>query len=245
MAKKKSSRYSPQAGAIRKKEEARKLAERQAKYQQNKKKIWTTVAAVVAAVILLTIAVDFFYTPNGSMRVFFGQLMGVKDNAIVGKAKDGNFYTYGYMNKPEGYTEQPFIIYADGTTRADQDFYYVADDENNIIKSIYVTSVEDKTAEEMLTSLLGYTNYDFMSEAKQATVSGHDIHYIYAQDTSETEETMGQVYSLLAMYINTAHDGCLLVSATAPFAPSAEEVATEEALMAAMEPILGHLTLAK
>jgi len=243
MAKKKSSRYSPQAGALRKKEEARKLAERQAKYQQNKKKIWTAVAAAVVAVILLVIAVDFFYTPNGSMRVFFGQLMGVKDNAIVGQADDDLFYTYGYMNAPEGYTPEEFVLYSNNNDRKDQDFYFAANDETNIINNVYVTSVEDRPAEEMLASLLSYTTYDTMTEAKTATVGGHKVHYMYATDTSESEATMGQCFSLLAMYVDTIHDSCILVNTTSPYMATMEEVPTEEALLAASEAIMANLTL--
>lgn len=245
MAKKKSSRYSPQAGALRKKEEARKLAERQAKYQQNKKKIWTAVAAAAVALVLIIIAVDFFYTPNGSMRVFFGQLMGVKENAIIGQAADENFYTYGYMNTPEGYTPEEFIIYSSNSTRRDQDFYYVATDETNPINNVYVTSVEDKTAEGMLSTLLSYTSYESMTEAKTATIAGHEVHYMYATDTSESEETMGQCFSLLAMYVDTVHDSCILVNTTSPYMATMEEVPTEETLLAASETILANLTLAK
>lgn len=245
MAKKKSSRYSPQAGALRKKEEARKLAERQAKYQQNKKQIWTAVAAAALALVLIIIAVDFFYTPNGSMRVFFGQLMGVKDNAIVGRTQDDLYYTYGYMNTPEGYTPEEFMIYSNTSNRKDQDFYYVAQDEANPVRSIYVTSVEGRSAEEMLSSLMGYTTYDTMTEAKTVTLAGHEVHYMYATDTSEMEETMDQVYSLLAMYVDTIQDSCILVNTTTPYYATMEEVPTEETLLAAAEGILANLTLAK
>ncbi|MBQ7865895.1 MAG: hypothetical protein IJ350_05935 [Clostridia bacterium] len=243
MAKKKSSRYSPQAGALRKKEEARKLAERQAKYQQNKKKIWTAVIAAAVALVLIIIAVDFFYTPNGSMRVFFGQLMGAKDNALIGQMDNDLYYTFGYMDTPEGYTPEEFILYSNSSPTAEQDFYYVAEDESKAINNIYVTSVEGTTAPAMLETILGYTTYDTMTEAKTATVGGHEVHYIYAQDTSESEATMGQCFSLLIMYVDTIQESCILVNTTSPYVASMEEVPTEETLLAEAEAILAKLSL--
>jgi len=243
MAKKKSSRYSPQAGALRKKEEARKLAERQAKYQQNKKKIWTAVGAAALALVLIIIAVDFFYTPNGSVRMFFGKLVGVKDNAIVGQADDDLYYTYGYMNAPEGYSAEEFVIYSSNNTNQSQDFYFRAQDDSKLSRTVYVTSVEDETAADMLQTIMGYNSYDTMTEAKTATISGHDVHYMYATDTSESEETMGKFYSVLIMYLDTVHDSCILVNTNSDYMDTLEEIPTEEALLAEAEVILKNLTL--
>lgn len=226
----------------KKREEEQKLAKRQAFYQQHKKQLWAGAIAAVAAIVLICLAVDFFYCPGGSMRMFLGQLMGVEENAIIrnlGSTKSPLYFDFGSFDAPEGYKLDP--DYNPPSDKNEQNFYYYTEDEERAIHDVFVTGVKNKTGAEMVETISNSGMYTFISEKRTAEIAGHPVTYLYAQGNPSSEDS-SIYYALLIMYVDTLQDSSVLLNC-ASHRVALEELPTEEAMLAETEGILSKLTV--
>lgn len=241
MAKKHQSR--PSVAARKKYEEqkqAERIASRKKLFNQYKKQIIIGCAALVAVVIVIALAVDFFHMPNGSMRVFMGNLMGATETSIV-REIDDLYYEMANMKTPDGYTPEAYELFVNGDTQ-ERNRYFVTDDESKLVKSVYVTGVKEKSGAEMIENVAGQaSSYTMQGEAKQAEIAGHQVNYLYAQNVASDEDESILSASLI-MYVDTIADSCVLVNCISDKLAQ-EELPTEEALLAEAESILACLTI--
>ena len=219
----------------RAKEEKAKLEKRQAYYQANKDKIWTIVLSAAIAVIVLALALDYFITPGGSMRIFLGNLMGVEDNMIinnVGNSKSPRYFNYGTMETPEGY------LVIDGSYASDdrdQTFYYHDETEDKVIREIYIAGV-DENADAILETVKSSNLYITTGEVKEGTIADLPVKYLYT--TSAKGDKSGEEYASLAVYSDVLKDYCVSFFLSS-FYDLPENLPTEEAMVAAAEKIIG------
>jgi len=241
MAKKHQSRPS---AAARKKYEEKKLAERIASrkklFEKYKKQILIGGAALIAAVIVIVLAVDFFYAPNGSMRVFLGNVMGAVETSVI-REIDDLYYEMARMETPDGYTPEPYQLFVNGETQ-ERNRYFITDDESRAIQSLYVTGVKSKTAAEMIETVMKQSSsYTFQGEAKQAEIAGHPVHYLYVQNVASDEDNSIMSASLL-IYVDSVADSSVLFSCTSGKMLQ-EELPAEEVLLAEAESLMTGLTV--
>ncbi|MBE5781768.1 MAG: hypothetical protein E7329_00470 [Clostridiales bacterium] len=229
----------------KKKEEEKKLAQRRAFYAKHRKQILIGIAALVLVIVLGSLAWDYFYAPNGSMRVFMGNLIGAEETDIIkdlGTSSKPRYYKLGAMETPEGYEEGDYGL----TTTAvsfDQKFYFVATDEAKTINNVYIAGVPNKTGAQMMEVLASNEMYAMQTEARTAEIAGHPVTYLYAQNMPNSEdETI--YYSSLVIYADTIQNSSVLINCSSAHAPL-DQVPTEEAMLAEVEGILSCLTINK
>ena len=162
--------------------EEKKLAARKAYWEAHKKQILTIASIVLAAVIALALIIDYCYVPSHSVRDFMGNLIGVKEDALI-REVDGRYYEFATVSTPEGYA--------------------VAEEELGILS--------DENAEEMLNMVSGSFNYEVQTENKTATIGGHEVHYYYGQGL-ESEESPDVFISTMTCYVDSVEGSCVLVS---------------------------------
>ena len=93
----------------KKKEEEQKLQKRRAFYQKHKKQLLAGGAALLALIVGVWLAVDYFYAPAGSLRMFMGNLVGVEQDWLVrnlGTSRSPRYYKFGEFTPLEGYADQ-------------------------------------------------------------------------------------------------------------------------------------------
>ena len=223
--------------AVRKKqEEEKKLAKRRAFYREHKKQLIIAAIAAVLLIVAIVLAVDYFYAPGGSMRIFMGNLLGVQENSVIrnlGTTRSPRYYTFGTFDAPEGYTSDPSFYQASDTK--EQNFYYVADDENAVIENIYVTGVKNRTGESMVEEVGGSGMYAFMSEKRTAEIAGNTYNYLYALSNNSDDDSI--FWATLIMYVDTVQDSSILVNLSSPRGAE-NEVPDEGTMLQAAEPIL-------
>ena len=227
----------------KKREEEQKLAKRREFYQQHKKQLWTGVIAAAAAIVLIWLAVDFFYCPGGSMRMFLGRLMDVEENAIIrnlGSTKSPLYFNLGSFDAPEGYTSDP--DYNPPSDENEHNFYYYTDDTDRVIHDVFVSGVKDKTSAEMAETIANSGMYSSLSEKRTAEIAGHQVTYLYAQGNPSSEDS-SVYYAVLIMYVDTVKDCSILINCTS-HRGALEELPAEEAMVAEAEAILANLTVA-
>ena len=226
----------------KKKEEELKLQKRRAFYAVHKKRIFTGVIAAVLAIALGWMAVDYFYTPGGSIRMFMGKLIGVEDNWIVrnmGTTKNPLYFKLGQVDAPEGYTlDADYNVASD---KIEQSFYYNADDENAVVQSVYYAGVKDKTGEQMLETVTGSGMYTSVTEARETEIAGMKARYVYAQMNPDSTDT--SVFSaLLIMYVDTVKDSCVLINCSSGHLTQ-EQLPDEAAMLTEAEKLVACLKL--
>ena len=228
----------------KKKEEEQKLAKRREFYKAHKKQLIIAAIAAVVAIAVIWLAVDYFYAPGGSMRIFMGKLQGVQENSIIrnlGTTRSPRYYTFGSFDPPAGYTNDP--EYLPSSDKMEQNFYYVADDENAIIQSVYAAGVKNRTGEDMLNTMATSGMYVSMSEPKVLETNGLKLHYIYAV-SDPSGENNGVFAGNLVMYADTVQDSCILINVSS-IRGSEEEIPNEETMIEELKPILAGLKVAK
>ena len=257
MAKKRRINYRAEQNRKRNLEQAeirRKQAKNKAIWDAHGKQIIIAAVALVLAIIVIWLGCKWFVGPGGSLPNFFGNLRTVESDWIVtntGSTSRPKYFKMGEMSAPEGYTlDEEFQASTD--TKA-QTFYYAADDESAPVKSVYVAGVANKTAAEMMETVLGYGYYESAGEAHTATIGGHDVHYayfVYGDSTTATDTDLdGEVeavdgYPSLCMYIDSVENSCVLVLLNGQTTALAD-VAPEADLLAKAEEILPMVTVEK
>lgn len=257
MAKKRRINYRAEQNRKRNLEQAeirRKQARNKAIWDAHGKQIIITTIAVVAAVLLIWLGCKWFRGPGGSLPNFFGNLRTVESDWIVtntGTTSKPKYFKMGEAADIEGYTVDP--EYALSTDSHVQSFYYKADDETAPVQSVYLSGVANKTAAEMLETVMGYAYFESAGEVTTATIAGHDVQYAYfvygdtqtATDTDldgETEYVNG--YPSLCIYIDSVQDSCVLALLNGAVTPI-DEVIAEDVLLAEAEKVLAALTVEK
>lgn len=238
-----------------------KIADAKAKAKQKEfidkygKQILIGVAAAIVVIVAIWLGCKWFVGPGGSIPNWFGTLRNVEEDWIIANLNTTDsprYYKMAEYEAPEGYTkDDENSLYSDPLVQTQT---YLADDENAVVQEMYVAGVRNITAEEQINTVLGY--YENKSEAKQATIAGHDVHYGYItfETTPVTYDDDGNVVEVaeeektgnsgLCMYIDSIKDSCVLVMFYGKEGPLAE-VATMEALEGEMEKFLSLLTVEK
>ena len=224
-----------------KKAEEKKLAARKAYWEAHKKQIITYAAIALAAIIALALLIDYCYVPSHSVRDFMGNLIGVKDDALI-REVDGRYYEFGTVSTPAGYAPADYGA-AMTTDEKETYFYYTAEEEGKAVNSVYTIGVKNRGAAEMLDMVSGSFNYEVQTENKQATIGGHDVHYFYAQGLA-SEENPDIFIATMTCYVDSIKDSCVLVS-LAYVEGALEELPSEEAMLADTEGIFAALTISK
>ena len=237
MAKKHQSRPS---AAARKKVEEQKQAMRRQELKKYQKPILIGAGALVALILVIVLAVDFFDAPNGSVRMFLGNLMGVNETSIIRQMDDDLYYELGSMKQPEGYAAEPYEIFSN-SDKNERNRYFITDDASKAINNIYAAGVPNRTSAEMIELVQSQgNNYALLSEPREAEIAGHQVKYLYGQ--GNPSETDGLQTALLVMYVDTVHDSCILVNCSSAKG-EAEQLPTEEAMMAEVEAIFSCLSI--
>lgn len=232
--------YRPNAQA-RKKNEARKLAERQEFYRAHRKQIILAAAAAVVVILVIALLIDIFYVPAGALRTVMGKVSGVEPNSIV-RELDGRYYEFAKMDTPEGYAVEEFGVNLSSNTQ-EQALYFVNQAEAAAVESVYVCGVKEKRGTDMIATLVSNPNaYAVRTEGATATVAGHEVNYLYGQSPVSVENLEGDYYAALVMYVDTIQGSSVLVQCTTPEVPQAE-LPTEQDLLAEAEKIVSCLTL--
>ncbi len=226
----------------KKKEEEQKLQKRRAFYQKHKKQLIAGGAALLALIVGVWLAVDYFYAPAGSLRMFMGNLVGVEQDWLVrnlGTSRSPRYYKFGEFTPLEGYADQS----ADNNFSSDkkeQSFYYAAEDEAATVQRVYVSGVKEKTGEEMIETLLTSGTYTETGEAKTGALAGIPVRYLYT--IQENTEPAGTYTAALVVYADTVQHSSVLVNLFSGKAAK-DALPGEDAMVAEAEEILAHLTL--
>ena len=232
----------------------RQAAKEKAFWQAHGKKILIGTGAAVLAILVIWLGCKFFVGPGGSIPNFFGTLRNVESDWLVtntGTTSKPKYFKMGEFTAPEGYTQDP--EYTVSTDKLNQTFYFDADDQTAPVKSVYVAGVANKSAEDMINTVVGYGYAASATEAKTATIGGHDVHYAYLvygnTDTATDTDLDGAPdyvdgYPSMTMYVDSVQGSCVLMLLNGHSAPLAD-VATEEAMLAEAEKLLPLLTVEK
>jgi len=142
------------------------------------------------------------------------------------------------MNIPEGYGPDNFAEPAYNAMSLLNSFY-------EAINSIYVSMIEDVTAEEMMATLEKYSFYNEMTPVRTATIGGHSLQYRYVKDTYVDDYGYPNHYSALVMYKNMTSEDCIHISLTSRYEAEPSILPSEAELLAEADEILSCLTLFK
>ena len=230
--------------AVRKKrEEEAKRAKRRAFFRAHKKQIIAAAIALAIAIPAIWVAVDYFYAPAGSMRMFAGKLLDVQENALIrnlGTEKSPRYYTLGYFAPLEGYTLNP--NYNAGTTGLETSYYYKADDAEKDVQAVYSVGVKNRGAEEMADSLIKTYNVGAISEKFSGVIGGHPTYYVHITNDVDTNDE-GLAMESVCFYMDTVQNSCVLVNLMSKKAESLDQLPGMDVLMAEAEKVLPALTL--
>ena len=224
-----------------KKAEEQKLAARKAYWEAHKKQILTWAGIAVAVILVLALAIDYLYVPAGTIRSFMGNLIDVKENALV-REIDGRYYEFGTMDTPAGYAAADYGM--DMTNNPKETFFYFeAEDEGKAVSSVYAIGVKNRPAAEMIEMVSASFNYEEQTENKQVQLGGHDVHYFYSKGL-QSEETPDVLIATLTCYVDSVKDSCVLLS-LASKEGAVDELPSEEEMLAEAEAIFASLTINK
>ena len=172
----------------------RRAAQKQA---DKERAVWLKVRKplliVICAALLIWGGVSLFnalYVPKNGVAVRNGSITGVGDDWIVtnlGTTSSPSCYHLANIATPEGYTLDPDYSVSDSTLA--QARYYTADAEEAAIRSIYVTGVANKSAQDMMDTLTAYSYFTVATEPKTVILDGRTVRYFIA--TTPTYDTDG------------------------------------------------------
>ena len=178
-------------------------AKRKAFLDKYRRHLMIGIPAVIVLAIGIWLICKATIGPGGSIPNFFGSLQGVQDNWIVtnqGTTSSPRYYKMGEVSTPEGYTlDADYTISSD---HSDQTFYFVAEDENAPIQTVYVTGVRNRDAAGMIEMVSGYNMYSGEPVISEDPIGGLEGHWILglvnddenaAESTEEAMTTRGFV----------------------------------------------------
>lgn len=236
----------PSMAARKKVEEkhlAEKLAKRRAFLEKYKKQLIIGAAALVAAILVISLAWDFFYVPNGSLRTFLGELHGVKANSLVRKI-DGLYYELGRMDTPEGYVVADYGAQLT-QDKKEQNLYFENTAEDAAVDNLYAAAVANRSGSDMVTLLAQSGMYETAVEGRDVQLGDHLVNYVYCQNPADLEEeNPEEYYAMLVAYVDNGKGSCVMLNATSANALKAE-LPAEEAMVAELETLMGSLTVNK
>ena len=213
--------------------------------EKNKTKIISSVIGCILIVLVLFLAVKNFYGPGGSIPNFFGTLRGVQDDWIVtnlGDSSSPRYYKLGSLTLPDGYTIDS--EYSISTDSNNQTFRLIPDDAS-VVSSVYIAGVANRKAEDMLQTYIGFGKYTDATEPKTAEIGGHTVHYVsvlYPSEDVETVDETTQGSRSLVMYMDTARDSSILISALSVQGDMSSRPTEEELVRAVSNVVAGvHL----
>ena len=224
-----------------KKAEELKIAKQKAYWEANKVKILKIAAIAVAAIVLLSLAIDYLYVPSNTIRSFMGNLIDAKENAII-REMDGRYYEFGTVDQPAGYevdTEAMNLL----SDEKESAFNFVATEEGKAIKNVYIVGVEERTAEDMVSSIALTFNYEDQTETKVETIGGNEVHYFYGKTIPDSNE-MDVYTASITSYIDTFEGSSVLVSLTSERG-AIDALPTVEDMLAEAEAIYSCVKVAK
>lgn len=223
-------------------------ARQKAFWQANGKKILIAAAAAIVLIVAIWLGCKWFVGPGGSIPNWFGTLRNVEENWIVqnlGDSRSPRYYKLGEFDAPEGYTRDPeYLISGD---KLNQNFYYAADDENALIKSVYAGGVKNMTAEQQIAILSSNSMFTEAGESTVVDMAGHKVHYVYLVTPTSPEGTPEEEQkgcASLYMYINTVQNTSVVMMLNTAEALMAD-VVPQDAIMAEAEQFVSLLTLEK
>ena len=237
--------------AHRKNMERAKAQEQSAKrkaFLKKYRKLFTFgIPTLVVLVIGIWLIIKATTGPSGSIPNFFGNLQGVQEDWIVtnqGTDSKPRYYKMGTFEKPEGYTrDSGFNVSSD---KADQTFYYTADDETAVIQSIYVSGVRNKTAREMLDTIVNYSMFYGEPLISEEPIAGHEAKWVLGMlndDENATEESEPEIgHRQITIYIDSVQNACILALLSTQ-STALDEIPSDEEVRAAAEKLLAHLTV--
>ena len=244
--------------SVRKKREEEARRRKWQKFRKTyKKELIITTVSVVLGIALIWAALDFFITPGGCIRDFWGNLIGVKDNWLV-REIDDRYFKLGEFDCPEGFT----VSDTDALSSDDKEQSVTCHpaDEDSVFKSIYATGVKSRTAEDMSASI--YSMYNTTSEEEDESavmphselysgeLAGLNCYWWYQViDNSETDDD-GNVseYAYMAAvlcYTDTCKDSCVLVDIFSTSQSTIDALPGEAEMIAMLETTLQGLRVEK
>ncbi len=228
-----------------------KTARRKAWWKENCRKVSFIGGVALGALLAVWLLLEYNVGMGNSIPTFFGRLVGVEDNWIVGNASDkdetARYYRMASYDAPEGY--EKVEGYAD--TIDDNPYTvaaaYDAVDENALVRQISLASVQGRTANENMSMLTMLMTNATHTDVKQATVAGQPVEYLYVvfEDSQATAQAgTRQVFASLCMGYDTAYDASVTVMLSGQVTAEAN-VPSEEQLLAEAEKLLTGLEIAK
>ena len=226
-------------------QKAREARKREFMQKNGRRILWGCLLVLVLAA-LVVFGIQYFYAPDGSIPVFFGNLRGAEDTWVVsnlGTDKEPRYYKLAEVKTPEGYrVDSEYNASRDPLTRGR---HFIPEDPDSPAGSLHVTGVAGRNAGDMLDIYLGYSMYDGEPEKKEADIGGLHVRYAYIwsrgfADDGSKDENNG--FSMLTMYTDTIRDSSVLIAVQSPTVPIGE-VPDEETLMREAEKLLRCITL--
>ena len=219
---------------------ARKREERQKYWAQHRKQALIGLGLLVVVALLSWQAVDYFYAPEGSLRVFHGALIGARENWVVantGTADAPRYYQIAAFDAPAGYTLDAGYSVAEDLS---QSLYYNADDSSRPVQNLFLSGAGTATAAEQMSRIASMNYYQTLTDPVDTELCGMHVCYAYGVRPKEDGATTGKA-TLLA-YVDTPRGITLVVMLTTGDAALAA-LPGEAPLTAELETLLPLITL--
>ncbi|MBQ8202603.1 MAG: hypothetical protein IJZ74_12635 [Clostridia bacterium] len=226
---------------LEKAENSRKAAAQKAWWGKNGKTVIIAAAAAVVVIAAVWLLCSYNIGPGGSIPNFFGRLIGVEENWIVGNAAaDGEtprYYKLAAYDAPEGYTAVEYNVHNDELV---QDMRFKDESGEKLVSDFFLSHVQGRTPEDQLANLTVYISSLKNSGALKGTIAGMEADYLYLVSDENTIDQPGMSAATLAIYYKTPYDAIVSVNLNSKVTPAAE-VPTMEQMLAEAEVLLANL----
>ena len=218
----------------RKREAAVKEQNRKQLTKKQKVQLWTAIgAAVLALLLFLGLALPAM---KGAVPTWFGTPMFAAKDAILGKI--GHYYynmgTWNY--ELEGFTQDTDYVISRDPHRLDA--YYMNDDADAAVHSVYVGVVPEVTAEEMYDKVAAWVTE--ASELQDYADAPAPAKYFVTR--SHFGEEQGKAQLSVVMYLQTGENALIHISVNSDTVLETELPAEEE-LLSVLPQVLANLTV--
>ncbi len=225
-----------------------KVTKRNEFLQKYRKQLMIGIPALIVVIIGVWLLCKATIGPGGSIPNFFGNLQGVEDNWIVtnqGTSKSPRYYKMGEFTAPEGYTLDP--DYTVTSDPIEHTLYFLADDEKAPVHSIYVSGIRNKTAAEIMDSVGGNVVNATGGTRGDTPIGGHEAVWGITRinddqnATQDSELVIG--HAQLTVYVDSIKNASVLVFMNSTSNTPADEIPSDEVMLAEAEKIVAGLTL--